>query len=172
MRRNTNLLASLPAELIKELSSIAFGVARRITGDRETALDIAQEVLIGSMDHWLNEPAELKAYIVRSAMNRAFNVKRDAASHRSLLAQNTEPIDQLTHSNQHDRIRTRSLIHSLLKKLATKQKEALTLRFFADMKIGEIADAMRISEGAVKTHLIRALANLRSRILNSEGVSR
>ena len=71
MRQNTKPLASLPTEVINELSSIAFGVARRITRDRETALDIAQEVLIGSMDHWLDEPVKLKAYIVRSAMNRA-----------------------------------------------------------------------------------------------------
>ena len=162
----------LSAEQINELSAIAFRVARRITGEREAALDIAQEVLIGAMDKRLSDPVKLKAYIVRVAMNRAYNAKRDASTHRNILAHNALSVDQYADGDPADRIRISTLIHSLLDKLASKQKEALTLKFFAEMKIREIASAMEISEGAVKTHLVRALANLRKKILPSEGVSR
>lgn len=162
----------LSTEQINELSAIAFRVARRITGEREAALDIAQEVLIASMDQWRIEPARLKGYILRSAMNRAFNVKRDATFRRSKLAREAAPVDLYAGSNQADRIRTSTLIHSLLNKLAAKQKEALTLKFFAEMKIGAIARAMGISEGAAKTHLVRAMANLRREITQSEGAAR
>ncbi len=165
-------MVPLSTDQINEFSTIAFRVARRITGEREAALDIAQEVLIGAMEKRLSDPTKLKAYIVRSAMNRAFNAKRDAASHRSKLAQMAEPVDLYADGNQIDRIRTSTLIHSLLEKLATKQKEALTLKFFAEMKIGAIARAMGISEGAVKTHLVRALANLRRGISQYEGANR
>lgn len=162
----------LTTEQINELSTIAFQVARRITGEREAALDIAQEVLIGALDKRLSDPTRLKGYIVRSAMNRAFNAQRDAASHKTILAHNAESVDQYADGDPADQMRTSTLIHGLLEKLATKQKEALTLKFFAEMKIGAIARAMGISEGAVKTHLVRALANLRREITQSEGATR
>jgi len=161
----------LSSEQINELSAIAFRVARRITGEREVALDIAQEVLIGALKSRLSDPSKLKAYIVRSAMNRAFNAKRDAAYRRSKLAQEAEMVDQLTEDDQAEPTIQSVLIHSLLEKLAVKQKEALTLRFFAEMKIGAIARAMGISDGAVKTHLVRGLANLRTRIQTCKGVT-
>ena len=164
-------MVPLSTELINELSAIAFRAARRITGEREAALDIAQEVLIGALEKRLSDPTKLKGYVVRSAMNRAFNAKRDTASHRYKLRQEAETVDQFADGNQTDRIRASALIHSLLEKLAAKQKEALTLRFFAEMKIGAIACAMGISEGAVKTHLVRALANLRRGIVQYKGVT-
>jgi len=164
-------MVPLSTELINELSAIAFRAARRITGEREAALDIAQEVLIGALEKRLSDPTKLKGYVVRSAMNRAFNAKRDTASHRSKLRLEAETVDQFADGNQTDRIRASALIHSLLEKLAAKQKEALTLRFFAEMKIGAIACTMGISEGAVKTHLVRALANLRRGIVQYKGVT-
>lgn len=136
------------------------------------ALDIAQEVLIAAIEKRLSDPSKLKGYIVRSAMNRALNAKRDAASHRSKLEQMVEPVDQNVDTDPGKRIRLSAIVQGLLAKLATKQREALTLRFFAEMKITAIARTMGISEGAVKTHLVRALENLRRGISQSEGVTR
>lgn len=44
--------------------------------------------------------------------------------------------------------------------LAPRQREAIVLRYWMDFKEAEIAEAMGISCGAVKTHISRAMASL------------
>ncbi|MET8571657.1 SigE family RNA polymerase sigma factor [Streptomyces sp. NPDC004783] len=44
-----------------------------------------------------------------------------------------------------------------LKNLPTRQREALVLRYWMDLKEREIADAMGISPGAVKSHISRGM---------------
>jgi RNA polymerase sigma-70 factor (sigma-E family) len=47
-----------------------------------------------------------------------------------------------------------------LGRLPTRQREALVLRYWLDLREAEIADAMGISAGAVKTHVSRGMAAL------------
>ena len=55
----------------------------------------------------------------------------------------------------------------LLARLATlpaRQREALVLRFYADLSEAQTAEAMGISPGAVKSHTARGLAALRREV--------
>jgi len=45
--------------------------------------------------------------------------------------------------------------------LPARQREALVLRYYLDLSEAEIADAMGISRGAVKSHASRGVAALR-----------
>ena len=47
-----------------------------------------------------------------------------------------------------------------LRELPHRQRNALVLRYYEEMGIDEIADAMGISRNSVKTHLQRGLAAL------------
>ena len=49
-----------------------------------------------------------------------------------------------------------------LRSLPTRQREALVLRFWLDLREKEVADVMGISTGSVKTHVSRGLAALTS----------
>jgi len=49
-----------------------------------------------------------------------------------------------------------------LRRLPARQREAMVLRFYADLTEGEIAATMGISRGAVKSHMARGLATLRA----------
>ena len=49
-----------------------------------------------------------------------------------------------------------------LQQLSDKQREVLILRYYSDLSEAEIADALGISRGAVKTHAHRGLAHLRT----------
>jgi len=49
-----------------------------------------------------------------------------------------------------------------LRRLPTRQREALVLRYWLSLREKEIADAMGISAGSVKTHISRGLAALTS----------
>jgi RNA polymerase sigma factor (sigma-70 family) len=49
-----------------------------------------------------------------------------------------------------------------LRALPARQREALVLRFYGDLSEAQIAAAMGISKGAVKSHTARAMTALRS----------
>ena len=56
----------------------------------------------------------------------------------------------------------RAAVISALRGLPDRQREALVLRFYADLSEAEIAATMGISKGAVKTHAARGMAALKS----------
>ena len=51
-----------------------------------------------------------------------------------------------------------------LRALPQRQREVLVLRYYADLSEAQIADAMGISTGAVKSHASRGMAALRHRL--------
>lgn len=51
-----------------------------------------------------------------------------------------------------------------LQSLPTRQREALVLRYWLDLKEADIADSMGISLGAVKSHIFRGMSALSTRI--------
>jgi len=55
----------------------------------------------------------------------------------------------------------RSAVIAALRGLAPRQREALVLRYYADLSGPQIAAVMGISRGAVKCHTSRALSALR-----------
>jgi len=56
----------------------------------------------------------------------------------------------------------RSAVVSALRLLPERQREAVVLRYYADLSEADIAKAMGISKGAVKSHTARAMAALKS----------
>jgi len=56
----------------------------------------------------------------------------------------------------------RSAVVTALRTLPPRQREALVLRFYGDLSEAQIAAAMGISKGAVKSHTARAMTALRS----------
>ena len=56
----------------------------------------------------------------------------------------------------------RSQVVAALRKLPVRQREAIVLRYYADLSDAEIATAMGISRGAVKSHTARGMVALRA----------
>jgi len=54
-----------------------------------------------------------------------------------------------------------ALVHAL-RRLSSRQRDAIVLRYLADLPEHEVALALGISDGSVKTHLHRGLARLRT----------
>jgi RNA polymerase sigma-70 factor (sigma-E family) len=58
----------------------------------------------------------------------------------------------------------RSALISALQTLTPRQREALVLTYYADLPEAQIASAMRISKGAVKSETTRAMSSLRAEL--------
>jgi RNA polymerase sigma factor (sigma-70 family) len=56
----------------------------------------------------------------------------------------------------------RTAVVAALRSLPPRQREALVLRYYGDLSEAQIASAMGISRGAVKSHTARAIASLRA----------
>jgi RNA polymerase sigma factor (sigma-70 family) len=56
----------------------------------------------------------------------------------------------------------RSSVLAALSALPVRQREAVVLRYYADLSEAQIAAAMGISRGAVKSHVARAKDSLRA----------
>jgi RNA polymerase sigma factor (sigma-70 family) len=56
----------------------------------------------------------------------------------------------------------RSEVISALRGLPDRQRQALVLRYYADLSEAQIAEMMGISKGAVKSHTARGMSSLRA----------
>jgi RNA polymerase sigma-70 factor (sigma-E family) len=138
-------------------------------GDRATAEDVVQEAFWGLYRryHALADPARALQYVRSSVLNRCRNElrarRRDAGQlARVVSAATTASAEQdVLVGEEHRRVLT------ALRSLPDRQREALVLRFFLDMPLAEIATAMGISQGTVKSTTSRALAAL-ARLLGED----
>ena len=56
---------------------------------------------------------------------------------------------------------TQDAVVAALRKLPTRQREAIVLRYYADLSEADTAEAMGVSRGAVKSHTSRGVAALK-----------
>lgn len=136
-------------------------------GDRAAAEDVVQEAFCGLFRHWyrLRDPARAVPYLrssvlngCRSALRRRRNLDSAGAAEHT-----TESAEQLMLLGEEHR-----QVLAALRQLPARQREALVLRFYAEFGEPEIAAAMGISQGTVKSTTSRALAAL-GRLIKEAG---
>ena len=150
----------------------------------QDAEDIASETFVRATLHLRSfrfQGDSLYPWLSRIATNLAADQGRKAAgvtlvSLDSPTADNVRAlIEGLAGENAPDphdlaeRHETQALVRAAVAALPTNQAEAVLLRFGSDMPIKEVALALNISEGAVKSLLHRALVNLRKALLSQTG---
>ncbi|MCK4572758.1 MAG: sigma-70 family RNA polymerase sigma factor [candidate division Zixibacteria bacterium] len=155
--------------VIHRLSNRVFGLTYRIVRDREQAKDITQDVFVKVLQEAgrIRDRDRIEPYILKSAYNAALNARRDTSRQQAkaeLIGEHLSPGEPSRPDQHLENAETRSRLYRALEQLAVRQKEALALRFFAEMSVTEIARAMKISEGSVKTHISRGMHNLKERL--------
>ena len=112
--------------------------------------------------HWprLREASYVDGWVLRVAANLAI----DATRRRPLrLTPRTLPAED-------DAVALRLALVAALRHLSRRQREVIALHYLSDLSEADVAIALGISEGSVKTHTSRGLAALRQRLGDTEEV--
>jgi RNA polymerase sigma-70 factor (sigma-E family) len=119
--------------------------------------DVAQEafVRLHRRSRTLRDPHAAVAYLRATVVNLTRSRQRHLSVARRLAP--APPPD--VPSAEHDVVRRESHRHLVdaLGQLSARHREALVLRYWLDLTEAEMADAMGVSRGTVKSHVSRGL---------------
>ncbi|KWX70000.1 RNA polymerase sigma factor [Paenibacillus jilunlii] len=149
-------------EMFKEHSSYIYGVALMLTRQRVLADDITQETFLrafAKFDHY-DDSKPLRPWLYRITVNTARNMLRkkswkqlftglpvmDAEDSAEYMAMQGEDSQMLWHA---------------VSRLSLKQREVITLHYYAGLPLPETASALGIPLGTCKSRLHAALEKLR-----------
>jgi RNA polymerase sigma-70 factor, ECF subfamily len=145
----------------------------RILGSPADAEDVTQETFVAAFRSIgkFRGDAPLRAWLLRIATRQAF--RRLASRRPSTDVDNVpEPLLADRHAEPADAILAtegRRDVRRAVGALPEPYREAIALRFFADLSLAEVADATGRPINTVKTHLRRGLERLRPALGGDSG---
>ena len=145
--------------LFRQIYPRACRAARRVSRDESSAEDAAIEALTWAFVRWprLRSLPYRDAWVLRVAINEALSDLRRAGRKPSpVRLPNSEGSNDLE-----DVVTTRLALAAALRQLPRRQREAIELRYLADLSEDDTAAALGLSNGTVKSHLHRAAKSLR-----------
>jgi len=146
-------------EYVLTRGSALLRMATMLTGNRADAEDLVQAALAKTYLAWakINDHAAIDAYVRRAMVNTHISWWR-----RRRLEE--YPTDELPDQAVADPARESDMaevVRRALDRLPRRMRAAIMLRYFEDMTEPEIAAALGISLGTVKSTVSRAVARLR-----------
>lgn len=139
-------------------------LATLLLHDQAIAEEVVQDAFVELHRRWrrLRDPHAAAAYLRRSVVHGTRSVQRRQA----VAARHPDDIPPNADSAEIGAMRSASgaAVVAALQSLPVRQREALVLRYYAGLSESEIAEAMKISNGAVKSHASRGMAALRKRL--------
>ena len=136
--------------------------------DVGTAEEVVQDAFVALHGRWgrLRDPDKALAYLRQSVVNRSRSVLRHRAVVDRYVGRGTGLGPDVGAADEevlaHAR---RGAVLRALQQLPQRQREVVALRYYLDLSEAEIAEALGISRGAVKSHASRGLAALRPLLL-------
>jgi RNA polymerase sigma-70 factor (ECF subfamily) len=169
------VLAVTFADGVREHQDEVYGVALRITGDRDAALDVASVTFLKAyraFDRY-DQTRPLRHWLLRIATNEAITYvrkrgrelrRRVEVEHASAIADPKASPDTESVARE-DRARIRAAVSTL----PELYRVVIVLRYFNDLSVEEIAQVTGRPASTVGVQLLRGRALLRSSL---EGVGR
>jgi RNA polymerase sigma-70 factor (ECF subfamily) len=147
-------------------SSLAFRVAYSVLRQREDAEDVAQDVLTRAHRklRQLRDPARLQEWIVRMAWRMAINKR---ASNIRRIAREEAPAEVVAPPSPEDVALSEQRseqVWSAIDGLPEKLRIVVVLASIQGHDLAEVASALGIPEGTVKSRLFEARKQLRERL--------
>ena len=151
-------------QLVETYQTPAYRLAARMCGP-DGAEDVTQEAFLAA---WRALPefrgdCRFSTWLYRLVSNAAIDCLRREKKHRD-----TGDVDDLelpdggpSPQEQAERSDTRDAVRRALDRLSPEHRQVLLLRFMQELDYGEIARALNVSEGTVKSRINRAKSKLR-----------
>jgi len=135
--------------------------ARRFIGDDDTALDVMQETFLYVLRKFpgFKLTANFKTFLYPAVRNLSIAARRKSARYQSsdaeqaTLANTAAPVTAPASTEE---------LGAVLACLSEEHREVLLLRFVDGLSLAEIAEAMEIPLGTVKSRMHNALQTLRT----------
>jgi RNA polymerase sigma-70 factor (sigma-E family) len=149
------------AEFVREVSPRLLRTAYLLGGSQCVAEDLVQEALERACRRWRRIAATEapEAYVRRIVINLANDRWRHLG--RTRESDRLEVPDQPDPRDEYGRLDLRDQLTTMLETLPIRMRTVIVLRYFHDMDDAQIADALGITTGAVRSQLSRGLARLR-----------
>ncbi len=141
-------------------------IAALLVGDVATAEAVVQESFVAMHGAWrrLRDSEKALPYLRQCLVNRSRSVLR----HRIVIGRNTsQPKPGMPRAEPQAPSLPEHAVVGALRALPLRQREALVLIYYGGLTEAQAASAMRISPGAVKSHLALAVEALRA-VLGTE----
>lgn len=144
-------------QLCRQIEPEMYGMARSILGRDEDCADAMQEATLKAYRsiHGLRQPEFFKTWMLRILINECHKLQRK----RTNQVEAGDTLSALEcHSSgaEYEKIELREAVE----RLDTSLQTVISLHYFQDMSIKQIANLLNISETAVKSRLYRARKNL------------
>ncbi len=146
-------------ELVRARGSALVGYAFLLCGDRREAEDLVQDALVKTFARGRGglETHSLEGYVRRAVLTTyvdGFRRRRRWAAVRHLLA-----VDEVGPGCDAG-VAARADVAAALAELSPRERACVVLRFYEDLTVPSIADALAVSEGAVKRYLSDAVRRM------------
>ncbi|CAN5431581.1 SigE family RNA polymerase sigma factor [soil metagenome] len=145
-------------------------LARLFVDDRDAAEDIVQESFLrlarhaGKIDSIDRAPAYLRSIVLNLARDHN---RRGLVSlrHRATAGRDLDVVDDA--GDQLARTEENRNVLDAVRTLPTRQRDCITLKYFEELTIEQIASTLGVSQNSVKTHLQRAMVALDRKLARS-----
>jgi RNA polymerase sigma-70 factor (sigma-E family) len=137
-------------------------IAAVMLGSRAAAEDAVQDAFCGLYRRWdqLADSHSALPYVRSAVMNRCRSELRRLARLQRRADQTLRPLDAQSPEQAAILGEEHRNVVAALRRLPDRQRESLILRYFMDLSEPEVAAAMGISQGTVKSTTSRALVAL------------
>jgi len=133
--------------------------AQALTGNRADAEDLVQATLVKTYQSWnrITDPAALDTYVRRIMINTHISGwrRRRVDEYPTDELPDEPAADQTGDSDLHE------VVQRAVDRLPRRMRAAVMLRYYDDMSEPEVAAALGVSVGTVKSTVARAVAKLR-----------
>jgi RNA polymerase sigma-70 factor (sigma-E family) len=134
--------------------------------DTAAAEDVTQDAYVALHASWrrVRDADKALAYLRASVVNKARSALRRRSVVTRYLAAAPPPGTAPSAEAGALGLLQHEEVLAAIRRLPVRQREAIVLRYYADLSEAQIADAMGVSRGAVKSHVARGMAALRGRL--------
>ena len=161
-------------QLVEAYQTQVYRLALRMCG-ADGADDVTQDAFVAA---WRTLPnfrsdCRFSTWLYRLTTNAAIDYLRREKRHRAAgdIAELELPDDAPTMQELSERAETQSRVRRALSRLSDEHRQVLLLRYMQELDYGEIAAALEVSEGTVKSRINRAKARLRELLTDTGNLS-